>query len=333
MCSPVQTETGGSERCEDRLPDLRDNSGDPVETQGVRCSPAGLQSGSKAGLTSVNDATIYQAVKHSSIIMKMRKKTIHRIHWNGQLIEVIDEGDNRSLLFGGSVLQSAMSLSAPHNLALSYTRYMMASLLLDDEPKNILIVGVGAGSLLRFLHHHFPEARIDGTDISASVIDLASHFFHLPKSTSVAIHCCDGRDFLHQRKAASNYDLILIDAFDAFGMSDSIYNAGFFGNCLDHLSINGIVSLNLWSGDQARMEQVATEITEQFESLVELPVPNRGNVICLAGRGDIASAFAELDGNDILQLQKRFNINFQEIFRVFKKYNLSFIKRLSSYFN
>lgn len=263
----------------------------------------------------------------------MQKKHIHRSHWKGQLVEVIDQGDRRSLLFGGGVLQSSISLSAPHNLALSYTRYMMASLLLDDEPKRILIVGVGAGSLVRFLHHHFPEARIDGIDISASVIDLAERYFHLPQSSRITIRCDDGRDFLKNRKEEDNYDLILIDAFDTFGMSESIYISSFFESCLDHLSINGILSLNLWSGDQARMERVAAEITELFESILELPVPNRGNVICLAGRGNIASAVAELDSDDILQLQKRFNINFQEIIRVFRKYNLSFIERLSRYFN
>ena len=265
--------------------------------------------------------------------MKMQKKNIHRGHWNGQLVEVIDEGDSRSLLFGGSILQSTMSLAAPQNLALSYTRYMMASLLFNDEPKRVLVVGVGAGSLVRFLHHHFPEALIDGVDVSAYVIDLAERYFHLPKSSRVAIHCCDGRNFLKKRKDEYNYDLILIDAFDTFGMSETIYAHSFFESCLDHLSIGGILSLNLWSGDQVRMEQVAAEIIELFDSTLELPVPNRGNVICLAGRGDIASAVAEIDSDEIFQLQNRFKINFQEIVRVFRKYNLSFVQRLSRYFS
>jgi len=263
----------------------------------------------------------------------MQKKTIHRSHWNGQLVEIVDEGDSRSLLFGGSVLQSSMSLSKPHDLALSYTRYMMASLLLEAEPKRILIVGIGGGSLVRFLHHHLPEARIDGTDISASVVDLADRYFHLPHSRRVIINCCDGRDFLDKRTDEYNYDLILIDAFDALGMSETIYSSEFFESCLDHLCINGILSLNLWSGDQERMEEVAAQLSELFESILELPVPNRGNVICLAGRGDLAAAVAELDSSDIEQLQERFGINFFEIVRVFKKYNLSFIQRLSSYFN
>lgn len=263
----------------------------------------------------------------------MQKNTIHRSHWNGQLVEIVDEGDSRSLLFGGSVLQSSMSLSTPHDLTLSYTRYMMASLLLDAEPKRILVVGIGGGSLVRFLHHHLPEARIDGTDISASVLDLADRYFHLPRNPMVSISCCDGRDFLDERTDEYNYDLILIDAFDALGMSKTIYTSAFFESCLDHLCINGILSLNLWSGDEERMEEVAAQVGELFESILELPVPNRGNVICLAGRGDLSAGIADLDGSDIQQLQERFGINFFEIIRVFKKYNLSFIQRLSSYFN
>lgn len=263
----------------------------------------------------------------------MHRKNIHRSHWNGQLIEVIDEGDSRTLYFGGTVLQSAMFLSAPHKLALSYTRYMMASLLLDDGPQKILVVGVGAGSLVRFLHHHVPNARIDAIDCSNQVLDLADRYFHLPKSPGIRIHCRDGREFLSNRTDEHNYDLILIDAFDTDGMSRQIYSPEFFENCRDHLSVSGIVSINLWSGDQNRMEQVASEIAARFESLLELPVPNRGNVICLAGRGDLMMSIFERDSDEIQQLQQRFDINFKEIVRVCRKNNLSFLQRLSKFFN
>ncbi len=261
----------------------------------------------------------------------MQKTTVHRCHWNTQLIEVVDAGDTRSLYFGGTVLQSSMFLSAPHKLALSYTRYMMASLLIDDAPERILVVGVGAGSLVRFLYHYFPEARIDGIDYSDAVLNLARSHFHVPDSPRVTIHCGDGHRFLEARTDEHNYDLILIDAFDTSGMSQQIYSSDFFELCLDHLGIGGIVSLNLWSGDQARMEQVALEIATHFDSILELPVPNRGNVICLAGRGSMLSAIVELESGEIAELQERFDINFREVARVCRKNNLSFFQRLSSY--
>ncbi len=261
----------------------------------------------------------------------MQRKTVHRSHWRSQLIEVVDDGDKRSLFFGGSVLQSSMFLSAPQKLALSYTRYMMASLLLDDDPRRILVVGVGAGSLVRFLHHHFPQALIDAIDYSHEVLDLARTYFHLPNSGRVSLHCCDGRDFLAGRTDEHNYDLILIDAFDTAGMSAQIYSSDFFELCLDHLDITGIVSVNLWSGDQARMEQVAGEISMHFETTLELPVPDRGNVICLAGRWDLLAAMVDVDGAEVSLLQHQFAINFKEIVKVCSRYNLKMSQRLSRF--
>ena len=264
--------------------------------------------------------------------LPMERQTVHRSHWQNQLIEVIDEGNTRSLLFGGHVLQSSMYLSAPHKLALSYTRFMAAPLLIDDEPEHILVVGVGAGSLVRFFHHHFPEALIDGIDYSSEVIDLARSHFHLPASPKVRIHCCSGFDFLSEREEEHNYDLILIDAFDTAGMSTQIYSGPFFDLCHDHLAVSGIICLNLWSGDRSRMEEVAMEIGVRFDSTLELPVPQRGNVICLAGRGDVLSAVVDLDGAELDYLQDRFELNFREMVRVCRKYNLNVFQRISRLF-
>lgn len=249
------------------------------------------------------------------------------------MIEVVEEGDIRSLYFGGSVLQSSMKLFAPHRLTLSYTRYMTASLLIDDQPERVLVIGVGAGSLIRFLHHHFPAALIDGIDYSSKVLDLARSHFHLPSGSQVALHCCDGQAFLADRKEADNYDLILIDAFDTNGMSTTIYSSEFIERCRDHLAVSGLVCLNLWSGDRTRMEQVAADISDCFESVLELPVPHRGNVICLAGRGDILTSIINLDGSDLDLLQQRFEINYREMVRVCRKYNLTMFQRISRYLN
>jgi len=259
----------------------------------------------------------------------MSKQIIHRTHWRHQLVEVVDSGDRRSLFFGGNSLQSAMFKSAPQRLALSYTRYMTAPLVIEDEPRRILLIGIGAGSMLRFFHHHFPDASIDGIDNAQTVIDLARTYFHLPDADSVRIHCCSGFEFLEKRTDEFDYDLILVDAFDALGMADEIYNRDFFELCLHHLAVTGIVSINMWSGDRIRMEQVSEEIGMHFDSILELPVPNRGNVIFLAGRGDILSPFIEPDPLLLNDLQDRFEINYREMVKIGRKFNLGFFQRIS----
>lgn len=258
-------------------------------------------------------------------------KIIHRDHWNGRLIEIIENGDNRSLYFGGNVLQSTMSISNPHRLALSYTRYMMATLMFMNPPHRVLVVGVGAGSLIRFIHHHFQSCIVDGVDYSSHILKLARGYFNLPDSGVIKLHCSDGHDFLAGRKDRA-YDLILVDAFDQEGMAPSVYCADFFGHCRNHLQDNGIVSLNLWSGDGNRMSKIRSELERHFNSCFSLPVPDRGNVICLAGKEPNLKSTMERDYTELARMSAEFNINFNEIFRVFSRRNLGLRERIAHFF-
>jgi len=259
-------------------------------------------------------------------------KIIHRDHWNNLLVEIIENGDIRSLYFAGNVLQSSMSLSQPHKLVLSYTKFMMGSLLFNEYPKKILMIGVGAGSLLRFINHHFPDSRVDAIDYSDHIIDLAQGYFQLPQSPQIGLECCDGFDYI-KRLTDETYDLILIDAFTHKGMSSSIYCDPFFTLCAKHLSEDGLVSLNLWSGDTAKMDAVKTDLQHYFKSIVELPVPNRGNVICLAGKNPQLRKIMERDYVEISRLCLQFDIDFREIVKVCVKHNFRFKERVARFFS
>lgn len=259
-------------------------------------------------------------------------KIIYRDHWKNHLIEIIEKGDSRSLYFGGNVLQSTMSISAPHRLVLSYTKFMMATLLFMNPPHRVLMIGVGAGSLIRFIHHHFPLCTIDGVDFSSHILKLAQGYFNLPSSNTIKLHCGDGHEFLAQVEGQA-YDLILIDAFDQNGMAPSIYCAEFFKHCFNHLGERGIVSLNLWSGDENKMDQVKTDLKRYFNSCLTLPVPDRGNVICIAGRDQKLKAVMEQDYTELSRMSAEFNINFKEIVRVFIKQNLGYRQRIARFFS
>lgn len=260
------------------------------------------------------------------------KNLIHRDHWNNHLVEIFDEGDTRSLYFAGNVLQSSMSLTAPHRLVLSYTHFMMAPLLFNHSPQRILIIGIGAGSMLRFFHHYVSNCSIDAIDNSPHVIELAKKYFCLPESHDIRLFCQDGFDFLLNRQE-DNYDLILVDAFDQSGMSTSVYNREFFDLCRNRLEKRGIASLNLWSGNANRLEAVMTGLTHTFPSVIRLPVPNRGNVICLAGAEPELLQMMETDYHELSHLSDEMQINFKKIARICIKHNLGFKQRLSRLFS
>src|SRR3954468_12052323 len=123
-------------------------------------------------------------------------------------IEVSEEAGVRYLHFGSSWIRGAMRLGRPWALELGYTRDMMVSLLLFNDfspkssrrgsgrpfaasdfspkssrrgsgrpfaasskwPRKVLIIGVGAASIPKFLHRHCPNAQLRVVEIDARVV-------------------------------------------------------------------------------------------------------------------------------------------------------------------
>lgn len=256
--------------------------------------------------------------------------SVYKKKVNGYLVEIQDNGDHRSLYFASEHLQSRMSLSRPHTLVLPYTQYMAASLLLQPKPREILIVGIGAGSLIRFFSHHFPGCQIDGVDSSPDILALAHGYFRLQESEQVVLHCRDGLEFL-QDTGGKSYDLILVDAFDDQGMAPTIYSAPFFACCSARLNNGGVMSCNLWSSDAPRCRDIKTLIADHFAEALYLPVPQRGNIVAMAiNEADPWPRLAQ-KGKELAKLAGRYEIDFKEVLGVARANNMSLSQRLLAF--
>lgn len=254
---------------------------------------------------------------------------IHQDYWNDHLVEIRDSGQYRSLYFASSVLQSRMSLARPYELVLPYTQYMLLTLLIRPKPTKILIVGIGSGSLIRFFHHHFPQCYIDAVDYSQHIIDVARGYFQLPASKEITIHCGDGYQFLKNCRK-SDYDLILVDAFDDQGMAPTIYSDHFFRLCADNISQNGIVSCNTWSSDGKQLRKIKIILEKYFESQLSLPVLNRGNIIVISLPDQIPWAKICQKKKELKKISQKFGLNFKEIVKVTKQNNMTLSRKISS---
>ena len=99
-------------------------------------------------------------------------------------IVISERSGVRYLHFGSRWIQGAMRLQRPWALELDYTRVMMAPLVLRPEPdwpREVLLVGLGAASQLRFLYRHRPGARFTAVEIDERVIATAYRSFKLPE--------------------------------------------------------------------------------------------------------------------------------------------------------
>ena len=127
-------------------------------------------------------------------------------------IEVSEEDGVRYLHFGSRWIQGAMRIARPYALELDYTRDMMLALLLRSGvrwPRHVLMIGLGAASLLKFLYRHRPRARLTVVEINPDVVAAARQYFRLPEDPArLDISIGDGLDYVVESKREPHVPLL-----------------------------------------------------------------------------------------------------------------------------
>ena len=110
--------------------------------------------------------------------------------------------------------QTCINKRRPNELLFAYTRMSMTSLLYTPEPKSILVVGLGGGTLPMAFTSLFPDVYIDAIEIDPAVVDIAHEFFGFEDSERLVVHTQDARVWTKRALAGERrYDIIILDAF------------------------------------------------------------------------------------------------------------------------
>ena len=247
-------------------------------------------------------------------------------------VVVVEEEHVRCLRFGTGARQSCMDTLAPHRLQLAYTRWMMTALLLHPRPERFLILGLGGGSLVRFLLHHHPEARIDVVERSAEVIRTARAYFLLPEQENLRILHRDAADFVARSAAggAAPYHVVFVDIFGPDCMAPPLYDPAFHSQTLRCLTDDGVMAVNLWSGDRCRFLLARRALSAACAGRVlRLKVRKRSNVILLAFPCRIPKKRLRRVRKNILPLQQRYGLNFPRYLKRLRRTNLDLLAALA----
>ena len=218
---------------------------------------------------------------------KYHGTVIHRSQDSHGIIEVVDDGYTRSMHFGNAIRQSAMDLSRPEYLVLTYTRAMASSLLFAPSPSRVLLIGLGGGSLAKFIFYHFPHCSIDAVEHRELVVKVARGYFLLPEDQRLGIHVADGAEFVQHKalRSPGSYDLILVDAYNDAGMDDHMAEQLFLQACHILLTADGLLAINLWGRDQPRYSLAHRTLQRCFAAKpLLLPAEGTTNIIAMALR-------------------------------------------------
>ena len=219
-------------------------------------------------------------------------KVIHTERSLYQNIMVTQRGDLRCLKFTArrhERRQSCVDLKQPQRLVFTYTRMMLAGLLLVDEPRDILIIGLGGGTLPTLLGEVFADARITVVEIDPAVVKVAQRYFDYVVDQRTQIVEQDAR--VYGKRAAlrgDRFDLVLLDAFNSDYIPEHLMTREYLEETLSLLAPGGALVSNTFVESQLYdYESVTYE--DVFGTFLNMKAPDSANRIIIARNGPLPS--------------------------------------------
>lgn len=197
-----------------------------------------------------------------------------------------EESGIRYLHFGSEWIQGAMRIGRPSELVLSYTQQMMAWLLFLEPRKEdqIGILGLGAGSLLRFTLAHTP-ARVRTVERNPMVTAMCRAFFRLPGGARSVIDHEDALAWVADPRQFGGHLALMVDLYDSQAQGPVCDSPAFYEGCRRVLAATGIMTVNLFGRHESYARNMRN-IADAFDGRVlSLPEVDEGNTVVLAFKG------------------------------------------------
>jgi spermidine synthase len=199
---------------------------------------------------------------------------------------LVDNQKTRSLCFAvDGTVQTEMWLDEPETLVSAYTRKMMGFLLFRSRPREVVMIGLGGGSLAKFCHRHLPSTCITVIEINPRVIALRSHFQIPPDDSRLRVINEDGSAYL-AAMARSNQttDVLLVDAFDRQGIATAVTERSFLLDARRVLSTRGIFVMNLVADLEVCNRHIEHIRSVLGGPVIAVAIASSGNMVVFAGR-------------------------------------------------
>jgi len=216
--------------------------------------------------------------------------------------------------------QTEMRLDDPDALTNEYTRKMMGFLVFETCPKKVLMIGLGGGALAKYCHRHLPTTQLTAVEIDPDVIAMRADFYIPPDDERLKVINADGADHVAQMAAAGERaDVVLVDAYDEFGIAESVVEREFVENAKGILDTNGVFVLNLVA-EAHDCDRYVETIRQVFGSpVMVVAMKQEENRVVFAGNELLDPYRIPLALRNAEQVETRFGLRFPTLLRLLKE--------------
>lgn len=217
-------------------------------------------------------------------------REIFRFHDEYGPLLVFDDGNKRYLSFGVNDEQSCQLKSNPFQLQHDYSQAMLL-VLLFKQPGNMILFGLGGGTLATTLHQYLPGLKLRVVELRPQVVDVAYRYFQFPRGKRVTVFVEDASEFL-EREDQAKTDVLFSDIYGEEGLDLQQTQPWFIEQCANLLKDDGWLVLNCWQ-QQRSDKELRAALKLHFED-VRACATAEGNWVVLAGKKTDNSSVAQL---------------------------------------
>jgi spermidine synthase len=246
----------------------------------------------------------------------------------GDSVDVSEIDGVRSLHLGSSTIQSSMRVKTPYDLELTYTRGMMCYLLFQPQAQKLLVIGLGGGSIPKFVWYYLPEeVKVTAVEINPHVIEVARSHFMLPEDDA-RLRVVEGDGAAYIREHPATTDVLMLDAFASSGVAPELCSQDFYDSCASALSADGVMLVNLWGSDR-NFDLYMQRIELSFDNRVlVMPTGRPGNIVVFAFKRAPPDLRWETLRERARLLEHKYKIEFPEFVGRLRNSNLHSTHRL-----
>jgi len=131
----------------------------------------------------------------------------------------------------------------------------------DEKIKTVLILGFGAGSVVKVINSYYPNTQITGVEIDPVVIKIAKEYFKIGQIPNLKIINQDAVKFISKNK--KHFDLILVDCYQGFKIPKKLENINLLKKLkkqTKHLFINRLY----WGKHREKSNQFVNSLEKEF---------------------------------------------------------------------
>ncbi|MCP4165771.1 MAG: spermine synthase [Chloroflexi bacterium] len=144
-----------------------------------------------------------------------------------------------------------------------------------EDVNSLLMIGLAAGTIPKLYTAAYGPIAIDGVELDPAVIETGQRYFAMTEPNLHAV-AEDGRYYLNH--GAGTYDVIAIDAYRPPYIPFHLTTVEFFNEVRDHLSPDGVVTINATrtETDYRLVDALASTMAAVFPSVYVIDEPHFG---------------------------------------------------------